>query len=73
MLHNNSKPEPYLDVRNAMLVENKYTLDLIYNKIFTSEVNKSKTNLKLQVNGGTLLVNHRSNIPGYDQTVWFSK
>ena len=41
-------------------LKNKSTLNYIVNKRFTSEVKKSKTKLKVKVNGGTLLVNHRS-------------
>ena len=56
-----------------ILLDNQSTLYLICNNIFTSEVNKSKIKLKVQVNGVTLLVSHRSKIPGCNQTTWFSK
>ena len=71
MLHNNSKPESELDLSNVILLYNQFTLDLVCNNIFTSELNKTNTKLQVQGNGVTLLVNHRSNIPGYDQTTWF--
>ena len=73
MLHNNSKPESELDLSNVILLYNQFTLDLVCNNIFTSELNKTNTKLQVQGNGVTLLVNHRSNIPGYNQTKWFSK
>ena len=66
MLQNNYKPEPELDQRNVILLENQSTLYFICNKRFTSEVNKLKNKLKVQGNYGTLLVNHRSKIHGYD-------
>ena len=39
---------------------NKSTLNYSGNKRFTIEVKKSKTMMKVQGNGGTLLVNHMS-------------
>ena len=71
MFHNNSNPEAELYSRYLILLDNQFILYLVCNKRFKSEVNKSKTKLKVQGNCGTLLVNHRSNIPGYDQTTWF--
>ena len=56
-----------------ILLDNQSILHLICNKIFTREGNKSKTKLKVQGNVRILLVKYRSNIPGYNQTKWFSK
>ena len=56
-----------------ILLENQSTLDLIYNKIFTSELKKSKKNMNVKIKGGTLLVNQSSKIPGYNQTTCFIK
>jgi hypothetical protein len=36
-------------------------------------VKKSKDVMKLQSNGGTMKVNHKASINGYDNEVWFSK
>ena len=72
-LHNNSNPEQELDIMNAILLENQSTLDLIFNNGFKRKVNKYKTNLKVQENVVTLIINHRSKIPWYNQTTWFSK
>ena len=72
MLHKKSKPEQELDTGNVILLEHQSTLDLIYNKIFTNEVRKYNIKFKVKGNGGTMLVNLRSKIPGYDQTMWFS-
>ena len=56
-----------------ILLYNQSTLDLIFSKIFTSEVKKSKTNLEVEGKVETLLIKHRSKIPGYDQTMWCRK
>ena len=73
MLDNNYKPEQELDLRNVILLDHQSTLDLIFNNRFTSEVKKSNTKLKVKGIGGTLIVNQRSKIPGYDQTTCFIK
>ena len=73
MLHNNSRPGPELNFRNVILLENQSTPYFICNKRFTSEVNKSKTKLKVQGNGGTLVGKHMSKISGYNQITWFGK
>ena len=55
-----------------MLLYNQYTMDLICNKKFTSKVKKSRDKLKVQSNGKTLVVNQRSEIPGYKIKTRFS-
>ena len=54
-------------------MDNKSTLYFVWNIIFTSEVKKYKTKLKVQGNGGTLLVKRMSKISRYNQTTWFIK
>ena len=73
MLHKNSKTQQEFYISNTILLYNQSTLDLMCNKIFTSEVKTYKTKQRVHGNGEILLVNHRSKIPGYDQTTWFSK
>ena len=46
-------------------------MDLICNKKFTSNNKKSREKLRVQINGGTLLVNQQSDMPGYNINIWF--
>ena len=45
---------------------------LICNNKFTSKINNSREKLRVQSNGVTLVVNQRSDIPGYKIKTWFS-
>ena len=56
-----------------ILLDNNSALNLICNKIFKIKIKKSKTKLRVKGNGETVLIKHRSKIPEYNQTRWFSK
>ena len=71
-LQNKSESDDKLQLRNVMLLYNQSTMDLICNKEFTSKVKKSRDKLKVQSNGKTLVVNQRSEIPGYKIKTRFS-
>ena len=54
-----------------MLLDNQSTIYLICNKKFTSKIKKSREKLRLQSNGGKLVVNQQSDMPGYKIKTWF--
>jgi hypothetical protein len=62
-----------LDLRNIILLDSQSTMDLFCNPNLVQNVKKSKDVMKLQSNGGTMKVNHKASINGYDNKVWFSK
>ena len=62
-LHNKSDSNDKLNLRNLMILDNQSTMDLICNKQFTSKINKYREKLRVQSNGGTLVVNHLSETP----------
>jgi hypothetical protein len=62
-----------LDLRNIILLNSQSTMDLFCNPNLVQNVKKSKDVMKLQSNGGTMKVNHKAPINGYDNKVWFSK
>ena len=48
-------------------------MDLFCNAELVQEVKRSKDVMTLQSNGGTMTINHKASITGYDNEVWFSK
>ena len=48
-------------------------MDLFCNELLVSTMFDSKTPIRLKSNGGTIKVNHKATINGYERPVWFSK
>ena len=70
-LQKKSDSDDKLHLRNVMILDNQSTMDLICNKQFTSKINKYREKLRVQSNGGTLVVNQLSDMPGYKIKTWF--
>jgi hypothetical protein len=62
-----------LDLQNIILLDSQSTMDLFCNPELVQEVKRSKDLMKLQSNGGTMKINHKASITGYDNEGWFSK
>ena len=60
-----------LDLRNVILLDNQSTMDLFCNH--DNKVTNSSKKMKLQSNGGTMVVCHKATMSGYKHKVWFSK
>ena len=54
-------------------MDNQSTMDLFCNESLVSTTFESKTPMRLKSNGGTMKVNHKATIKGYERPVWFSK
>ena len=65
--------ESKLDLTQVILLDNQATMALFRNKSLVSTTFESKTPIRLKSNGGTMKVNHKEKINGYERPVWFSK
>ena len=65
--------ESKLDLTHVILLDKQLTMDLFCNKSLVSTMFDSKTPMRLKSNGGTMKVNHKTTISGYERPVWFSK
>ena len=55
------------------MLDNCYTMDLFCNLDLVENVTKDEKKIKLQGNGGTLVVTHKTTVAGYKQEAWFNK
>ncbi len=62
-----------LDLRNVIVLDSKSTMDLFCNPELVKNVTKTSHKMRLQSNGGSMSVNHKASIEGYNKKVWFSK
>ena len=62
-----------LNLQNVILLDSQSTMDLFCNKRLVNHIYKSKRPMKLQSNGGTMLIKHKASITGYEGDVWYSK
>ena len=62
-----------LDLREVILLDSQSTLDLFCNESLVGEPFKSSSRMRLQSNGGNMLVSRKAKMPGYHAKVWFSK
>jgi hypothetical protein len=69
----NHGKEITLDLRNVILLDSQSTMDLFCNPDLVSDVTKVSHKMRLQSNGGTMTVNHKAMIEGYNKKVWYSK
>jgi hypothetical protein len=47
-------------------------MDFFCNAALVSNINKSRSNIQLKSNGGTMVVTRKATMEGYNKTVWFS-
>ena len=70
-MHNKSESDDKLQLRNLILLDKQFTMDLICNKKFTSKIKKSREKLRVKSNSGALVVNQRSEMPVHKIKTWF--
>jgi hypothetical protein len=61
-----------IDLREVILLESHYIMDLLCNSALESKTCKSTTSMRLKSNGGTMVVNRKATMTGYNKDVWFS-
>jgi hypothetical protein len=66
-------PKLNLALRNIVLLDSQSTMDLFCNPSLVTSIKKSKSSMKLQSNGGTMIVRHKAKITSYDHEVWFDE
>jgi hypothetical protein len=61
-----------LDLKEVILLNSQSTMDLFCNVALVSKISKSRSNMRLKRNGGTMVVTRKATMEGYNKTVWFS-
>jgi hypothetical protein len=61
-----------LDLKEVILLNSQSTMDLFCNAALVSKISKSRSNMRLKSNGGTMVVTRKATMEGYNKTVWFS-
>jgi hypothetical protein len=61
-----------LDLKEVILLDIQSTIDLFCNAALVSNISKSRSNMRLKSNGGTMVVTRKATMEGYNKTVWFS-
>ena len=73
VLNQSASHESKLDLTQVILLDNQSNMDLFCNESLVSTMFESKTPMGLKSNNGTIKVNHKATINGYEHPVWFSK
>jgi hypothetical protein len=60
------------DLRGVILLDSQSTMDLFCNAALVSKISKSRSSMRLKINGGTMVVTRKATMEGYNKTVWFS-
>jgi hypothetical protein len=61
-----------LDLKLVILLDSQSTMDLFCNAALVRKISKSRSNMNLNSNGGTMVVTRKATMKGYNKTVWFS-
>jgi hypothetical protein len=61
-----------LDIKEVILLDSQSTMDLFCNTALVSKISKSRSSMRLKINGGTMVVTQKTTMEGYNKTVWFS-
>jgi hypothetical protein len=61
-----------LDLKEEILLDSQSAMDLFCNTSLVSKISKSRSNMRLKSNGGTIVVSRKPTMEGYNKTVWFS-
>jgi hypothetical protein len=61
-----------LDLKEVILLDNQSTMDLFCNAALVKKISKSRSNMQLKSNGGTMVVTRKAVMEGYNKNVWFS-
>jgi hypothetical protein len=61
-----------IDIREIILLDSNYTMDIFCNADLVRKTCKSTTSMRLKRNGGTMVVSWKATMPVYSKDVWFS-
>jgi hypothetical protein len=61
-----------LDLKEVILLDSQFTMDLFCNTALVSKISRSRSNMRLKSNGVTMVVTRKATMEGYNKTVWFS-
>ena len=61
------------DLRNIILLDRQFTMDLLCNPKLIGNIFKAKKNMRLQSSGGNMGIPHKSQVAGYKPRVWFDQ
>jgi hypothetical protein len=61
-----------LDLKEVILLESQSTMDIFCNTALVNKAIKSRSNMRLKSNGGTMVVIRKATMEGYNKNVWFS-
>jgi hypothetical protein len=61
-----------LDLKEVLLLDSQSTMDLFCNTSLVTNISKSRSNMRLKSNGGTMVVTRKAMLEGYNKIVWFS-
>jgi hypothetical protein len=61
-----------LDLKEVILLDSHSNMDLFCNAALASKISKSRSNMRLKSNGGTMVVTRNATMNGYNKTAWFS-
>ena len=62
-----------LDLREITLLDNQSTVDLFCNPELAHRIRNSRSRMQLRSNGGSMRVNQKATVKGYENEVWFSE
>jgi hypothetical protein len=61
-----------LDIKEIILLDSQSTMDIFCNAALVSKISKSRSSMRLNNNGGTMVVTQKAKMEGYNKTGWFS-
>jgi hypothetical protein len=61
-----------LDLKELIILDIQPTMDLFCNAALVSKISKSRSNMRLKSNVGTMVVTRKATMEDYNKTVWFS-
>jgi hypothetical protein len=61
-----------LDLKEVILLDSQSTMDIFCNTALVRKISKSRYNMRLKINVGTMVVTRKAMLEGYNKTVWFS-
>jgi hypothetical protein len=61
-----------LDLKEVILLDIQSTMDMFCNTALVSKISKSRSSMRLKINGDTMVVTQKATIEGCDKTVLFS-